>query len=31
VSSAGITGAMMGGVIAAAAVEPRIMSHVPLR
>ncbi len=31
VSSAGITGAMMGGVIAAAAVEPRVMSHVPLR
>lgn len=31
VSSAGITGAMMGGVIAAAALEPRVMSHVPLR
>ncbi|MGP8164048.1 MAG: phytoene desaturase family protein [Steroidobacteraceae bacterium] len=31
ISSAGITGAMMGGVIAAAALEPRIMSHVPLR
>jgi all-trans-retinol 13,14-reductase len=31
VSSAGITGAMMGGVIAAAALEPRIMSHVRLR
>ena len=31
VSSAGITGAMMGGIIAAAAMEPRIMRHVPLR
>jgi all-trans-retinol 13,14-reductase len=31
VASAGITGAMMGGVIAAAAVEPRILGHVPLR
>ena len=31
VASAGITGAMMGGVIAAASVEPRILGHVPLR
>jgi phytoene dehydrogenase-like protein len=31
VASAGITGAMMGGVIAAAAVEPRVLTHVPLR
>ncbi len=30
VASAGITGAMIGGVIAAAAVEPRVLSHVPL-
>ncbi len=30
VASAGVTGAMMGGVIAAAAVEPRVLSHVPL-
>jgi all-trans-retinol 13,14-reductase len=30
VVSAGVTGAMMGGVIAAAAVEPRVFSHVPL-
>jgi all-trans-retinol 13,14-reductase len=30
VISAGVTGAMMGGVIAAAAVEPRVFGHVPL-
>jgi all-trans-retinol 13,14-reductase len=30
VASAGITGAMMGGLIAAAAVEPRITAHIPL-
>jgi all-trans-retinol 13,14-reductase len=28
VASAGITGAMMGGVLAAAAFEPRVLSHV---
>src|SRR5271166_3002698 len=31
VASAGGTGAMMGGVIAAAAVEPRVLRQVPLR
>jgi all-trans-retinol 13,14-reductase len=30
VASAGVTGAMMGGVLAAAAVEPRVLGHVPL-
>jgi all-trans-retinol 13,14-reductase len=30
VTSAGITGAMMGGVLAAAAVEPKVLTHVPL-
>jgi all-trans-retinol 13,14-reductase len=29
VTSLGITGAMMGGVLAAAAVEPRLFRHVP--
>ena len=29
VASGGVTGAMMGGVLAAAAVEPRVLGHVP--
>jgi all-trans-retinol 13,14-reductase len=31
VASVGVTGAMMGGVLAATAIEPRVLGHMPLR
>jgi phytoene dehydrogenase-like protein len=31
VASAGVSGAMMGGVLAAAAIEPRVLTHLPLK